>query len=133
MHSPEIQLVPADPKSPDPRRFLPLTPAVFHVLLALADEDRHGYGIILEVDERTSGEVRLRTGTLYTILARLLEDALVAETTPRQGDKDDPRRKYYALTPLGRAVVRAEAQRLERLLALAQDKRVLPAGSRGRR
>ena len=125
--------MPADPKSPDARQFLPLTPAVFHVLLALADEDRHGYGIILEVDERTSGEVRLRTGTLYTILARLLEDALVAETTARQGDKDDPRRKYYALTPLGRAVVRAEAQRLERLLALAQDKRVLPVGSRGRR
>jgi DNA-binding PadR family transcriptional regulator len=112
--------------------FLPLTPAVFHVLLALADEDRHGYGIILEVDERTGGEVRLRTGTLYTILARLLEDTLVAETAARLADKDDPRRKYYTLTPLGHTVVRAEAQRLERLLALAHDKRVLPAASKGR-
>ena len=133
MHSAEIQIVPTDSKPPDPRQFLPLTPAVFHVLLALVDDDRHGYGIILEVDERTSGEVRLRTGTLYTIMARLLEDGLVAETASRQVDKDDPRRKYYELTPLGRAVVRAEAQRLERLLALAQDKRVLPAGSRNRR
>ena len=113
---------------PDPRAFLPLTTPAFHVLLALADEQRHGYGIILEVEARTDGQLRLRTGTLYTILKRLVADALIAESDDRPGqDADDERRRYYRLTKLGRDVMKAEAQRLERLVSLARDKRVLPA------
>ena len=85
---------------PDARRFLPLTPAVFHVLLALAEGDRHGYGIIQDVAEATGGEVTLRTGTLYTILKRLLEERLIEESGRRpRANQDDERRRYYGLTP----------------------------------
>jgi DNA-binding PadR family transcriptional regulator len=115
------------PAERDPRAFLPLTAPAFHVLLALADEDRHGYGIILEVEARTGGEVRLRTGTLYTILKRLLADGLIVESDDRpEPDQDDERRRYYGMTTRGRGVMKAEAQRLDRLVALARDKRVLP-------
>ena len=112
---------------PDPREFLPLTPHAFHVLLSLIDGELHGYGIILDVEERTAGDVRLRTGTLYTILRRLVEDGLIIETEPRALDETDERRRYYSHTPLGLAVTRAEAARLDRLVQLARDKRVLPA------
>lgn len=118
--------MPARPSDPDPRSFLPLTPHGFHVLLALSDGELHGYGIILDVQSRTDGEVRLRTGTLYTILRRLVEDGLITESAERDVDGDE-RRKYYAATPLGRAVTKAEAARLDRLVQLARDKRVLPA------
>jgi len=118
---------------PDARAFLPLTPLSFQVLLALADTERHGYGIIREVDERTDGVIRLRTGTLYTLLHRLLEQSLIEAAEPDSSGagrrdatgKDDPRRRYYALTPLGRAVVRAEAQRLARVVVEARRKRML--------
>ena len=110
----------------DPREFLPLSAPAFHVLLALADADRHGYGIILEVEARTRGEVRLRTGTLYTILRRLLDDGLIHETQERPAEDDDERRRYYTATALGRAVMRAEAVRLAALVDLAREKRVLP-------
>lgn len=111
---------------PDPRSLLPLTPIVFQVLLALADADRHGYGIIREVDARTGGLIVLRTGTLYTVLKRLLEHDLVEESDARpQPEEDDERRRYYRVTPFGREVMQAEAQRLESLVALARDKRVL--------
>lgn len=116
------------PEKSDARAFLPLTSPAFHVLLALADEERHGYGIILEVEARTGGDVRLRTGTLYTILKRLLADGLIVESAERpEPDADDERRRYYALTKLGRDVMKAEANRLERLVLLAREKRVLPA------
>ena len=81
--------------SPDPRRFLPLTPAVFHVLLALAGGDRHGYGIILDVAEATGGDVTLRTGTLYTILKRLLDERLIVESDRRPVSADDDERRRY--------------------------------------
>ncbi|CAN5653033.1 PadR family transcriptional regulator [soil metagenome] len=111
----------------DPRQFLPLTPHAFHVLLSLIGGELHGYGIILDVQERTGGDDRLRTGTLYTILRRLVEDGLITESEPRVLDDADERRRYYAHTPLGLAVTKTEAVRLDRLVQLPRDKRVLPA------
>jgi DNA-binding PadR family transcriptional regulator len=109
----------------DPRSFLPLTPLASQVLLALADADRHGYGIIREVDERTDGMVRIRTGTLYTMLQRLLDEKLVEESPLRPEEGDDERRKYYRITDLGRAVLAAETRRLEALISDAHRKQVL--------
>jgi DNA-binding PadR family transcriptional regulator len=115
----------------DPRSFLPLTPLAFQVLLALAGTDRHGYGIIREVDERTDGLIKLRTGTLYTLLQRLLEEALIEDAPAPAGDtSDDARRKYYRLTGLGRGVLGAEARRLESLISEARRKQVLGRSSR---
>jgi DNA-binding PadR family transcriptional regulator len=110
----------------DPEPFLPLTPALFHVLLALAEEDRHGYAILKEVELRTRGEVRLSTGTLYGIIKRLLSDGLILELRRRPtASEDDERRRYYRLTPLGRAVAEAEAARLEKVVALARSRNLL--------
>ena len=126
----------------DPRSLLPLTPLAFQVLLALVDADRHGYGILREVHQRTDGQVRLRTGTLYTLLPRLVEAAVVeplasSSSPEEQGDgyreeqrKDDPRRRYYRLTTFGREVLRAETRRLESLVADAQRKHVLGSESK---
>lgn len=115
------------PKSTNPLSFLPLTPFAFQVLLALADGDRHGYAIIKEVEERSGGQVTLRTGTLYTLLQRLLDEALISEVdAPATADKsEDSRRRYYRLSALGDAVLRAEAQRLESLISDARRKHVL--------
>lgn len=116
---------------PDPRSWLPLTPLVFQVLLALADEPRHGYGIIGEVDVRTGGVIRFKTGTLYVLLQRLADERLIEESRERpRPSEDDERRKYYALTTLGRAVMRAEAERLEAVVGDARRKRVLSRTSR---
>jgi DNA-binding PadR family transcriptional regulator len=110
----------------NPRSFLPLTPLAFQVLLALADSERHGYGIIREVDERTDGLIRLRTGTLYTLLQRLLDEDLIETSSVRPDpEDDDERRKYYKLTPLGRDVVAAEARRLESLIGEARRKHII--------
>jgi DNA-binding PadR family transcriptional regulator len=110
----------------NPRSFLPLTPLAFQVLLALADSERHGYGIIREVDERTDGLIRLRTGTLYTLLQRLLDEDLIETSSVRPDpEDDDERRKYYKLTPLGRDVVAAEARRLESLIGEARRKQII--------
>ena len=120
----------------DPVSFLPLTPFAFQVLLALADGERHGYAIIKEVEERAGGTVRLRTGTLYTLLQRLLEQALIGELDAGVADvstggpggpaaRADSRRRYYRLTALGDAVLRAEALRLEGLIGDARRKHVL--------
>jgi DNA-binding PadR family transcriptional regulator len=109
----------------DPRSFLPLTPLAFEVLLALADRPRHGYGIILEVGERTDGLIRLRTGTLYVLLQRLADQKFIEESDQRPDAADDSRRKYYSVTPLGRAVLQAEARRLEDVVSEARRKRVL--------
>ena len=114
-----------DASMTDARAFLPLSPQQFHILLALVDGDRHGYGIIREVEERTRGGVRLGTGTLYTALARLDALALVTESGRRPAAADDDeRRKYYRLTPLGRAVLRSETERLEALVRQARRKGV---------
>jgi DNA-binding PadR family transcriptional regulator len=99
---------------------LPLPPATFHVLLALAAGDRHGYGIIQDVEARTDGALRLSAGTLYGTIARLLEQGLVVEAQRRPRTGDDPRRRYYRITPFGTAVARAEAHRLTRLVRLAR-------------
>lgn len=108
---------------PDPAEvaaMLPLPPATFHILLALATEDRHGYGIIQEVEARTGGELRLSPGTLYRSIQRLLEQGLITEPKRRLTASDDPRRRYYRITPFGTAVARAETRRLTHLVRLAR-------------
>jgi DNA-binding PadR family transcriptional regulator len=107
---------------PDPRSFLPLTPLVSEVLLSLAEEPRHGYGIILDVERRSDGVITLRTGTLYLLLQRLVAQKLIEET---DAISDDERRRYYRLTEIGRAVLGAEARRLETLVHEARRARVL--------
>jgi len=105
----------------DVQSLLPLPPASFHILLALADAELHGYAIIQEVAARTGGEVRLGAGTLYRTIQRLLEQGLILETQDRPAPElDDERRRYYRITPFGTAVARAETARLERLLKLAR-------------
>ena len=107
---------------------LPLTPAVFNVLLTLADSDQHGYAILKEVAENTGGEVQLSTGTLYGIIKRLLSTGLIVELRHRPPvDDDDQRRRYYRLTDAGREVAAAEARRMEKLIARARSKRLLKA------
>ena len=109
-----------------PQSFLPLTPFAFQVLLALADGPAHGYAIIKEAEERSGGTVRFRTGTLYTLLQRLRDEQLISEPTDGPpAAHADSRRRYYQLTALGDAVLRAEAQRLEALIGDARRKHVL--------
>src|SRR5262245_22768685 len=105
----------------DPTDLLPLSPAMFHVLVALADGETHGYAIMKEVEQLTSGAVRLSTGTLYGIIKRLLSDGLIRETGGQAG-RGDERRRSYALTPFGKDVARAEAARLEQTIAIARRK-----------
>jgi len=99
---------------------LPLPPATFHILLALIDEERHGYAIIQDIEARTQGELRLSAGTLYRSIARMVEQGLIAEVTRRRPAADDPRRRYYRVTPFGTAVARAEMRRLSELVRLAR-------------
>ena len=113
-------------KDRTPEDFLPLSVPVFHILLAMIDGPRHGYGILLEVEGRTRGAVRIGTGTLYTALKRLLLWGLVDESDSRPDpDLDDERRRYYRLTRKGMEVVRAEAKRMELLVGMARHKSVL--------
>ena len=112
---------------PNPDNFLPLSPAIFHILLALADEDRHGYGIMQEVKTRTEGNVQLGPGTLYGAIKRLLEQGVIIETDEHPDpDLNDERRRYYRLTSFGQRVLQAEAKRLAGLVQQAQVKQVLP-------
>src|SRR5258708_6680282 len=104
----------------DPQSLLPLTPAMFYVLVALADGQTHGYAILKDVEQLTAGDVRPSTGTLYGIIKRLLADGLVREQHGR--NDDDARRRSYELTPFGRDVAKAEAARLEQTLAIARRK-----------
>jgi DNA-binding PadR family transcriptional regulator len=100
----------------------------FQILLSLTDGHLHGYGIIRDVAARTAGSLRLGTGTLYTALARLEALALVEKTDPRNRTKDDDeRRRYYRLTPLGRAVLKAETNRLDALVRQARRKGIMPS------
>lgn len=100
---------------------LPLPPATFHILMALADEDRHGYAIIQDVESRTGGELRLSPGTLYRSIQRMLEQGLIVETRDRPAPElDDERRRYYRITQFGATVARAEARRLAQLIKLAR-------------
>jgi DNA-binding PadR family transcriptional regulator len=113
--------------------FDPLTPPVFHILLALADEERHGYGIMQDVEEQTGGSLQMGPGTLYGCLKRMLAAGLIAEA----GERPDPslgpgsgeeRRRYYRITSLGSRAARAEAQRLAGALDAAKSKRILAGG-----
>jgi DNA-binding PadR family transcriptional regulator len=99
----------------------PLPSAVFHILVSLAETDRHGYAIIQDVAARTGGEVRLGPGTLYRSIQRMLDQDLIVETDTRpSADTDDERRRYYRITPLGRQAARAEAERLAALVKMAR-------------
>jgi DNA-binding PadR family transcriptional regulator len=113
-----------------PESLLPLPPAVLHILIALAEDDRHGYAIIQEVAARTEGAVRLGPGTLYRSIQRMLEQALIEEVVERPApEDDDERRRYYRITPFGRAVARAETARLADLVRLARASGFAPRRS----
>lgn len=113
--------------APAPSTFLPLPLATFHILLAVAEDDRHGYGIIQDVAARTDGGLKLSAGTLYRSLQRMLEDGLVVETATRPDpEDDDERRRYYRITGLGAAVARAEAARLADLVRFARAAGLAP-------
>ena len=106
---------------------LPLPPATFHILLAVAEEDRHGYAIIQDVAVRTDGELKLSAGTLYRSIQRMLEQGLIVETRERPApEEDDERRRYYRITPLGTAVAKAEARRLAQLVRMARARGFAP-------
>jgi DNA-binding PadR family transcriptional regulator len=109
---------------------LPLPPAVFQILVALADQDRHGYAIMQDVAERTGGEMKLSPGTLYGSIKRMLEDGLIVELDDRPDpENDDERRRYYRLTRSGREVARAETDRLTTLLRQARAAGLAPRRS----
>jgi DNA-binding PadR family transcriptional regulator len=108
-----------------PEQHLPLSPAVFHLLLALAEGDRHGYAIMRDIEERTSGLVKVGPGMLYGSIKWLLEERLIEDSPRTPVRKEDERRKYYRLTADGRAVASAEAARLEAAVGLARTRKVL--------
>src|ERR1700741_1911284 len=109
----------------DPENLLPLRPSVFHILLALSDGDLHGYGIMQEVVEHTAGQIRLGPGTLYGAIKRLLGGGLIIEADERPDPElDDERRRYYRLTDYGRQVLKAEVQRISRMVSVAQRKKL---------
>lgn len=111
----------------DQEKYLPLTPASFNILLALADRERHGYAIMREVALRTGGKTRLGPGTLYASIRRMLADDLIEESSERPDPElDDERRRYYRITDFGRQVAGGEAERLADLVAAARAKRVFP-------
>jgi DNA-binding PadR family transcriptional regulator len=102
---------------------LPLTPAVFHILLALADQERHGYAIMREVEANSGGELKMGPGTLYGSIKRMLAAGLIEESGSRPDpEMDDERRRYYRLTPAGRQALQAETRRLEELVSVARSK-----------
>jgi DNA-binding PadR family transcriptional regulator len=120
---------PAEKSSVEPQTELPLTPAVFNILLSLADGEKHGYAIMREVDEATEGQVRMGPGTLYGSIDRMLKAGYIFESERRPDTAaDDQRRRYYGLSQFGRKVLQAEAARLARAVNLARLKKVLVRG-----
>jgi DNA-binding PadR family transcriptional regulator len=110
-----------------PDELLPLTSGMFHVLIALADGEKHGYAIIKEVARRTDGTIRLSAGTLYTLIRRFVQEGVIAESVERPDPAlDDERRRYYRLTDFGRDVAKAEAARMESALRMARAKKLIP-------
>ncbi len=110
-------------EQPRTESLLPLPAAAFHILMALAEEDRHGYAILQDVAARTHGGVKLSAGTLYRTIQRMLEQGLIVEVSERERpapERDDERRRYYRITPFGTAAARAEARRLAELVRLAR-------------
>lgn len=119
----------AKSQTPTPQSLLPLTPPVFHILLALAEEERHGYGIMQDVAWQTNDALQLGPGTLYGCLKRMLAAGLVEESDERPDPAmDDERRRYYRMTALGRRVVRAEAERLVGAVTAARARRLFAGG-----
>jgi DNA-binding PadR family transcriptional regulator len=117
-------------KEENPEDLLPLTPAMFHILLALADRERHGYDIMREVDERTEGKMRLGPGTLYGSIKRMLQSGWIEELEERPDpESDDERRRYYRLTDFGYRLAVAEAERLAGMVKAARNKKLLSARS----
>ena len=115
----------------EPRDLLPLTPAVLNGLLAVADEERHGYAIMREVEERTGGKTRLGPDTLYGSIKRMLAGGLIEESDERPDPAlDDQRRRYYKITDFGRLVAGAEAKRLSALVETARARKLLPGRGR---
>ena len=111
----------------DAESLLPLPPATFHILVALADDDRHGYAVIKDVEARTGGTLKLSAGTLYRSVDRMVQQGLIREVSSRPArDIDDQRRRYYRITPFGRDVAMAEARRLAQMLDLARAKGLAP-------
>jgi DNA-binding PadR family transcriptional regulator len=118
--------MPKTPQTPPPEALLPLKPVEFLILMTVAAGERHGYGIMLDIAERTGGSVRLEAGGLYRSIRRLLADKLLTESARRPAaDLDDERRRYYALSPLGKRVVAAEALRLRALVREAEATRII--------
>ena len=110
----------------DVQSLLPLTPTVFHMLLALADGEKHGYGIMQTVEEETQGKMQIRTGSLYGSIRRMIEAGLIEEINERPDPElDDERRRYYGLTDFGRLVLTAEAARIAQAIVVIQDKHIL--------
>jgi DNA-binding PadR family transcriptional regulator len=106
---------------------LPLPPATFHILVALADEDRHGYAVIKDVEARTGGRLRLSAGTLYRSIDRMVQHGLIRELSSRPArEMDDERRRYYRITPFGREVALAESRRFAQVLDLARARGLAP-------
>jgi DNA-binding PadR family transcriptional regulator len=111
----------------DAEELLPLTPGMFQALIALADGEKHGYAIIKEVARRTGGDIVLSAGTLYAMIRRFVQDGVIEEAAGRPDPAlDDERRHYYRLTQFGREVARAEAARMETVLAMARAKNLIP-------
>jgi DNA-binding PadR family transcriptional regulator len=118
--------MPKTPAAPPPESFLPVKPVELLILMTVATGERHGYGIMLDIAERTGGSVRLEAGGLYRNIRRLLSDKLLTESVRRPAaDLDDERRRYYALTPLGKRVLTAEALRLRALVRVAEAIRII--------
>ena len=110
----------------EPQEMLPLTPAVFNILLALADGERHGYGIMKEVEEQTQRQMRMGPGTLYGTIKRMFAAGLIEESDERPDPElDDERRRYYRLTEFGRRVASAELERLSNLIRVARSKQLV--------
>jgi DNA-binding PadR family transcriptional regulator len=115
--------------NPEPtiESLLPLPPATLHILLAMADGERHGYAIIQDVEARTGGDLRMSAGTLYRSIARMVEQGLILEVAKRRTRAEDERRRYYRLTPFGTAVARAELRRLSHLVRDARARGLTPS------
>ena len=114
---------------PDIIALLPLPPAFLHILIAIGDEDRHGYAIMQDVADRTDGRVRMSPGTLYGSIRRMLDEGLIEERFPHVAGDDDERRRYYRVTKFGRAVAAAEADRLSTLVRQARVSGLVPRRS----
>jgi DNA-binding PadR family transcriptional regulator len=119
--------------SDSPDQLLPLSPIVFHMLIALADSEKHGYGIMKTVEDDSRGEMRIPLGTLYGSIKRMLAANLIEETEARPDPAlDDERRRYYRITPFGQQVLRAEIMRLDKQLALVRSKHIPGWADQGR-